>query len=871
MKAFVVPSPADTPAEVVVSGSTSTLKRIRIVRTGTRIPETFSRDLMTNTEGYAWYVSRHYALKTDYSDARARELLTLLELAFPHYVALFGRQIPDLDRRRMACVFGSSMERLQVAMRDDAMFVFGGGGITQEGFWACYQVPSNEYHNRYIIIHECVHLYQYCLEGTTTNTCLSFLEGVADRLASHVYDPQRKRLTVNVLDRAPVHNFLEYGRNHLRKHRGLGFVDFVQGGDRGFNVLVTTFMQRDPESLQKWRLYRDEMFRTSHPATKQAVAERLVRSLYGRPEKVWADFRAWVGTVRPTFFMADWGFDQYGDTLVSFGTPRDRKRFSQMNVNLVPGRRPQAGRFHMDYPAGLRPSIVGPIRRGGAEPSIGCVVDFSRANGKGMAGLGLAREGLKHFRVLVDREERLVVDGTDLRAPKRAWALPAALRAAMHDDGHRVGLTVRIGSDRLAVTVRAGSGTPHEFRASLRLGPGLRRRLVSKPLAVLGIGARHLITPLVDDGRPVAPDLALPASADPWRNAADDALFAVYRACWRLGRKTPPLLRALRRQLLVAAEQDLTAQKAAAAGFREQLPALVAAVRGCGVEPALKERVLVELSGASLALVLRDGRAADSALASVRLNGPVAGDVTGSVRISPGLAAAQAVAIRAGAACEVSARLRRSQPREPFAVTATARLRWLGASFTLRAHRVGDSAFPCGWTIGPFATEGKLEDKPHEIETSRIDLSRVYFGQTGTLVPWRRFERGPATPVDLENLLYFNRQYAQQANHAFAYVLAWVHSAREQEAVLALGAADGVVAWVNGEKVFTNLRQRDWSPREDRAPIVLKKGVNKVLLKSVHGSGLWFFSAHLENAAGHPPVGVHFLRQAPQDECAAGR
>ena len=91
-----VPPPAETPVEIVVSGRTSTLKRIAIAETGQAVPPNFSGGRVKNTPGYTWYVSRHYALKTDYTPQRARFYLTLLEMAYPHYVALFGREPPGI-------------------------------------------------------------------------------------------------------------------------------------------------------------------------------------------------------------------------------------------------------------------------------------------------------------------------------------------------------------------------------------------------------------------------------------------------------------------------------------------------------------------------------------------------------------------------------------------------------------------------------------------------------------------------------------------------------------------------------------------------------------------------------------------------------
>ncbi|MEI8242366.1 MAG: hypothetical protein WCI17_03795 [bacterium] len=860
-----IPPPLETPADVIVSGHTSTCKRIRVVRTGKSIPVTYSRDMMTNTPGFDWFVSQHYALKTDYPEARARELLTLLELAFPHYVALFGREIPGIDRKRMACIYGTSMETLETAMRDDHMHVFGGGGITQEGFWACYQRPSNEYHCRYILIHECVHLYQYCLEQTTTNTCGSFIEGIADRLSSHVFDPARQRLTVNVLDRAPVHNFLEYGRNVLRKNRKLGFTDFVQGGDRGLNVLITSFLQRTPEALQKWRIYRDEMFRTSTPATRQQTAQRLIQRLYGRPERVWAGFKEWAQTVRPTFFMADWGFDQYGDALVSFGTPRN-KRFSQMDIHLVPGRKARAGLHFMDYPVQSRPSIVGPVRRGGREPSVGCVVDFSRAQGKGQAGLGLGRIGIKHFRVLVDSGARLVMDGTDLHGMRRTWALPAPLRRAMQADGARAGLTLTLRRDRILAEVRAGREPSQVFRASLPLTPAQHRRLLQKPMCVLGVGARHLITPFVDDGRPEAPNLKIPAPANPWRFRADHELFLVYRACWRLGNRAPAGLRRLRHELLQAAEAHAPAQQAAAEAFRQHLPAIVREIRHSGAAAELINRVLVELSGITLELSLADGAGSLAARSIVQLRGAVTGAVQGAVRVTAGAdnrgsgaPAVHDVALPEGATRAFTQPWRRQADRAPFQVRAACCLRWLGATLDLQARGTADAALPRCWYIGPLDNAGVVEDREHPIEKAAVDLKRVYSGQTGTLVPWRRQERDPELPVDAENQLYFNKLFGQQANFAVAYVAVWVRATRAQDAVLAVGASDGLAAWVNGEKIFTRACRRDWSPREERIAIRLKPGENRLLLKSMHGTGLWFLSPHLEDGEGNPLTGITVL------------
>src|SRR5947209_3484767 len=95
----VVPSPNQQIVDVIVSGRTSTLRRVDVAAIGQQIPETFSGKSVGNTSGFSWYVSRHYALKTNYDAAKSKFYLQLLEMAYPHYVALFGREPPGIEQK----------------------------------------------------------------------------------------------------------------------------------------------------------------------------------------------------------------------------------------------------------------------------------------------------------------------------------------------------------------------------------------------------------------------------------------------------------------------------------------------------------------------------------------------------------------------------------------------------------------------------------------------------------------------------------------------------------------------------------------------------------------------------------------------------
>jgi hypothetical protein len=209
-----VPPPEKLAVDIVVSGRTSTLRDVQTARCGDEIPKTFAGDKVKNTPGFAWWVSRHYALKTDYPEDKARFYLGLLEQAYPHYVELFGREIPGIHEKRMAVCYASSLKRLKEAMAGDgASWDSKGGGITLEAWKCAYAYPSGSlnYHQRYILLHECTHLYQLCLNGTTYSVPPWYFEGIADSLGSHAYDPAQRRLTVHVLDKATTRNYLDSG------------------------------------------------------------------------------------------------------------------------------------------------------------------------------------------------------------------------------------------------------------------------------------------------------------------------------------------------------------------------------------------------------------------------------------------------------------------------------------------------------------------------------------------------------------------------------------------------------------------------------------------------------------------------------------
>jgi hypothetical protein len=387
-----VPPPVQTPAHIIVSGRTSTPKEIKVVGVGDRIPTTYSGNRVKNTPGFNWWVSQHFALKTDYPEATARFYLSLVELAYPHYVELFGKEPPGIENKRMALVYASSFEQLKKALLSDGIAWNGqGGGITFEGYNCGYQYPSGSlrYHQRYILLHECTHLFQYCVNGNVHSTPGWYYEGVADALGHHVFDERSQQLTVNVLDKAAIANYLDAGlAQHHREPLSFAKVHKAEGSSRDVNFLIVHYLSDDPGRLQKFRIWRDEMFRANLYAKHQEFSDRLLQQLFGPWKEIDADFRNWLAERQNTFHYVEWGWEESGNTLWSYGFANAGK-LSQTNVLLPPGQKAVFDPLRLDYPAEPLSPLVGVVARGTDEPAVGCLVDFSANPGRGRAGLGL--------------------------------------------------------------------------------------------------------------------------------------------------------------------------------------------------------------------------------------------------------------------------------------------------------------------------------------------------------------------------------------------------------------------------------------------------------------------------------------------------
>lgn len=582
-----VPPPPSTPARIVVSGRTSSALEIAVVPVGQNVPRTHARERIGNSEGFEWYVSRHYALKSELGLEHARMVLETSELALPHLVALTGLEPPDADTTRMAIVYAKSLESMRRAIVDDlgAPWNGHGGGVTLWNNLAAYNYPSGtlRFHQRDLVIHENLHmLLGVATRGSTARHTMGE-ESFVYAAAQHVYDPVHRRLTVAVFDQAPINHPTADGVLALQESilpiEELITQHWNQGGR--FGATYTHFLWSDPDRWFRWCLWRDAYY--AGEVVDGASNRTLMERLFGPLEELDRVWRSWIAERRISFRHVDWGWEQDGDELMAYGWPWDPAYWSQMDLRHAPGEPVAHDPLRMDYPAAPMPPCVGPVERGVAEPSVGYLADLS---GGGWIGLGLGVEGRHMCQVVLERD-RLVVVGHGLALDRREFPLSPELLAAGRESGQRYGVTIRIEAGGLAISVRAGDAAALE--AEVDLEPALRRRLVEGFLAVVAKDGRPRLVPFVDDARRPPPDLWVPAPANLWRFPAEAELLGLYRAAHRLGVRAPAALLALREDLLATVDAEPAVQATAPEIYRQRIGEVAARVRRVGDARASRE------------------------------------------------------------------------------------------------------------------------------------------------------------------------------------------------------------------------------------------------------------------------------------------
>ena len=138
--------------------------------------------------------------------------------------------------------------------------------------------------------------------------------------------------------------------------------------------------------------------------------------------------------------------------------------------------------------------------------------------------------------------------------------------------------------------------------------------------------------------------------------------------------------------------------------------------------------------------------------------------------------------------------------------------------------------------IGPFNNDGwKCYDKP-PIDPAKPDTNAAVDGKQ-----WKDVTTKGSEGIDINGI-------GLGADNAVVLFTTVVTSVGANEVVLSCGADDGLVIWLNGDKVYEDRQQRGLTADSLRVPLKLKAGANRLTAMVQNGSGGFGFQARLADS-----------------------
>lgn len=168
------------------------------------------------------------------------------------------------------------------------------------------------------------------------------------------------------------------------------------------------------------------------------------------------------------------------------------------------------------------------------------------------------------------------------------------------------------------------------------------------------------------------------------------------------------------------------------------------------------------------------------------------------------------------------------------------------------------SPYITGWLMnGPYANS----DKPNRLLVDYLDgeasVSPVE-GKTDGGRTWSAY-------ISSTDRVDLNTAFGANEN-CVGYAFTYIHSTIEQSGEILLGSDDGVQVWLNGATVWSNNTYRGFTLDQDRFPVTLNEGWNKLLVKVSQGGGNWAFSAAICDASGNAMPGLTTALSVPKTD-----
>ena len=148
--------------------------------------------------------------------------------------------------------------------------------------------------------------------------------------------------------------------------------------------------------------------------------------------------------------------------------------------------------------------------------------------------------------------------------------------------------------------------------------------------------------------------------------------------------------------------------------------------------------------------------------------------------------------------------------------------------------------------VGPFPWLMAEAFNKINVNEPAVDLEAEYPGPEDKPLRWKAQQSlHPMGLMDLMGMIC-------ACDHVCAYAYTEITLPEATEAILGCGSDDGIKVWVNEEAVHENNTDRGVVLDQDRAPIKLKAGVNRLLVECTQNGGGWNFLVRLSQADGSP-------------------
>ncbi len=155
------------------------------------------------------------------------------------------------------------------------------------------------------------------------------------------------------------------------------------------------------------------------------------------------------------------------------------------------------------------------------------------------------------------------------------------------------------------------------------------------------------------------------------------------------------------------------------------------------------------------------------------------------------------------------------------------------------------------WLVaGPFPSSSDIGSEPLPNEAQLYPRE----GEPAGDVVWTQVEHLGYT-AEILPLGDLNGKNQDIANYAFTLV----QSPQAQKGLLWLGYGDYAKVWLNGDVVYENIARRNFQLADQKVPIRLVQGENRLLFKIGNSAGNTMLAAHVVDQDGDRLPGIEFL------------